>query len=239
MNKGLKILCSALAVVISYAGTFLVVWIESRSPRPPNSSLSANDKAVLEDIEVILTHYLDSTEDHADRSSKKLKNLDTTVQRISQQAEWEDWYGNVGKQILSDAQLVRNGQRRLESVQKMLVAEVKLIKLVTKGLREAVNRRDLIKTTQDIDLWAPKIEEMLNETDIEITKTKLGLAIDPTSLPIPAREEWNSLALTNLEQQGDLSSAKNIHTDVTMAANSLKKLVDRTHITYQMLRFPF
>lgn len=239
MTSGKKLLFATTSVLTVYAGSFATLWIGTRSPTAPKPSISENDLEVLRAAEVVLTHYVGIMQRNADSSSELVKDLDERVQRISQDSGRDDWFGNAANELLSDAELVRNDQRELETAQRLVLQQVKLCLLLSTGLREAMQQRVLVKTGQDIEQWTPKIEKLIEQADRNITTTKIGLAIDPSSFTAPARYEWNSLVLLNIEQQGSISSIKDIHADVTKAAETLKQLAKNRPPAYHTFKFPF
>jgi hypothetical protein len=229
-----RIVTGALAVLLPYAASFGILWVRTRSIAPPRATLSTKEVDILDWAQDILTRNLDTAEKEMTRTSSAVTNLGRDVKDLS-----EPWYGNAGDEILSSAQLTLNNQRRLVDVQKMVIGELKLCDQTIKGLRQPISRRILMDTIREIDEWAPKIQETIDETGRGIVKTKLGLRIDPKTLPEPLGYEWNRLMLANMEQEATLTDLKSLHSDATKAAEPLKRLVERTPIIYQTLRFPF
>ncbi|PYQ31963.1 MAG: hypothetical protein DMF56_02370 [Acidobacteria bacterium] len=233
---GKRILVGLLAVGIPYGGSFFYLWNQSRNVVPPKPRLSEDALRTLETVEFVLNDHITSAE--ANLSGME-KDEARTQERITWISQRESPYGPSGAPLLSWAELIYRDGRRLESSQKMVVQEIKLCRLVTKGLREGIDRSELLKTIRALEEWAPRVQQTIEDTELSTKKTAIGIGTNPVLLAEPAYTEWNILSSLHYDQESRISSLGKIHSDLVSFVDALKKLVDRSPPVYETLRFPF
>jgi hypothetical protein len=234
VTRGTRIFVGTLAVAATYAAAFGLLWVRTRSPAPPTSALSAKDLEILGLVDDLVTLRVGSARTTAQSLSAQTSAIRATVRAVSAASAV---YGDAAQKLLSSAQLALDNQLNLEEIQSLLVGELKLCDLARRGLRQGIGPRELMGTLRDIEQWAPKIESLTEEADLGIAKTRFGLGAAPQSLP--EKDQWESLGLINVQQQSTLSSQKQLLSEIRKTAEVLKKLVERVHMPYQVLRFPF
>ena len=234
MTRGTRIFVGTLAVAATYAASFGLLWVRTRSPASPTPAFSAKDLEILGFVDDLVTQRVGSARTTAQRLSAKTSEIRATVRTLSERSAV---YGDAGGKLRSDAQLALNSQIDLEEIQSLLVEELKLCDLARRGLRQGIGPRELMGTLREIEHWTPKMQGLIEEADLGIAKMRFGLGVAPQSLP--EKYQWESLGLINVEQQSTLASQKELLSEISKTAEVLKELVERVHMPYQMLRFPF
>jgi hypothetical protein len=236
MNVGKRMLIGLLAVGIPYGGFFFYLRNQSRNVHPPKLRLSEEALQALETIQLVLDDDIASTE-------SALNGLATdevrTQERIVSITRSEDLYGPAGAPLLSWAELIYSDGQRLESGEEMVVQEARLCRIVTKGLKEWIDRSDLLETIRTLEDWAPKIQQTIDDTELTMKKTAIGIGTNPVRLAEPAYTEWNILSTIRYDQESKVSSLRKMHVDLVSFVAALKKLADRSPAVYDALTFPF
>jgi hypothetical protein len=234
VTRGARIFVGTLAVAATYAAAFGLLWVRTRSPASPTPALSAKDLDILGFVDDLVTVRVDSARTAAQSLSAQTSAIRATVQTVSGAPAV---YGDAAQKLLSSAQLALNNQVNLEDIQSLLVSELKLCDLARRGLRQGIGPREIMGMLRQIEQWSPKIESLIEEADLGIAKARFGLGAAPQSLP--EKYQWQSLGIINVEQQSRLASQKQLLSEITKTTEVLKKLVERVHMPYQVLRFPF
>jgi len=231
-----KLFVGILAAAIPYASFYVYFRMQSENVRPPAVRFSEDQLQTLETLNEIL-------DAHAASAEGDLTRISSGRARIEEQVAWiaknPSILGAVADPLLSWAELIENDAKDLESIQRVIIAEIRICRLAVNGLRVAVSRSTLLRTLEPFSASGPKTQDMLQQTELRIKQSSIGIGISPNRLPEGAYYEWNILSVISIDHQSRIAGQKKLHSDLVDFSATLRRLVDATPPEYSVLRFPF
>ena len=231
-----KLFVGILAAAIPYAGFYVYFRVQSQNIRPPAARFSQDQLETIGTLNEILDAHAASAEDDLTRISNSRVRIEEQVAWIAKNSSI---LGTVADPLLSWAELIENDVKDLESNQRLIIAEIKICRLVVEGLREAVSRSALLRTLEPFSERNPKTRGMLQQTELRIKQSSIGIGISPNRLPEGAYYEWNILSIISIDHQSRIAAQQKMHSDLVDFSAALKRLVDAAPPEYSVLRFPF